>query len=50
MTRAPRLPTLLLLSYQVSSLKQDDHELSGLQFGLQFNAVRTDSSEYAHSG
>jgi len=34
------------LSYQVSILKQDDHQLAGLQFGLQFTAVRPSSPEY----
>jgi hypothetical protein len=37
---------LPLLSYQVPSLKQDDHELPELQFGLQFTAVRSSSPEY----
>ena len=32
----------------ISSLKQHDHELPGLQFGLQFTAVRPSSPEYAH--
>jgi len=44
MTRAPeRSSALTLLSYQVSILKQDDHELAGLQF----TAVRTSSPGYA---
>lgn len=45
-TRA--LPTLSLLSYQVPSLKQDDQELPGLQFGLQFTPVRPSSLTYTH--
>jgi hypothetical protein len=49
MTRAPeRSPNSLpLLSYQVSRLKQDDHQLPGLQFGLQFTEVRPSSPPYA---
>jgi hypothetical protein len=43
----PAPSALPLLSYQVSSLKQDDHELRGLQFGLQFTAVRPSSPGYA---
>lgn len=34
--------------YQAPSLEQDDHLASGLQFGLQFIAVRPSSPRYAH--
>ena len=30
----------------IPSLKQHDHEFSGLQFGLQFTAIRPSSPEY----
>jgi len=47
-TSAGALPSVLpLLSYQVSSPNQDDHELPGLQFGLQFTTVRPSSPEHA---
>ena len=46
--REPSRRGLPLLSYQVPSLKQGDHELPGLQFGLQFTAVRPSPPGYGH--